>query len=260
MAQTLETRFDNPTNAKEEQVAALGPWFHNLHLPGGLQTAPNHRLGDFPACNWRRISEFLPADLSGMTALDIGCNAGYYSFELARRGATVLAIDTEAHYLEQARWAADELGLTDRVDFVQMDVYDLIYDGGRFDVVLFLGVLYHLRYPLLGLDIMAAKVRGAMVFQTMLLPESERLDTPDDLDYDNRGLLNQENWPHMAFVENRLAGDPTNWWVASLSCVEAMLRSSGFRIEREICREFYLCRPTGRIRRLPFRQELPKRS
>ncbi|HPD46388.1 MAG TPA: TIGR04290 family methyltransferase [Anaerohalosphaeraceae bacterium] len=252
MAETLETRFENPTNAMEERISEMGPWFHNLHLPGGLQTAPHHRLGDFPASNWRRISPFLPEDLSGMSALDVGCNAGFYSFELACRGAEVLAIDSEAHYLEQARWAASELGVQDRIDFVQMDVFDLLHDERQFDIVLFLGVLYHLRYPLLALDMMAQKVRGVLVFQTMVLPGGQRFEPPDDVDYDHRQMLNDDNWPRMAFIEKRLAGDPTNWWVANLSCVEAMLRSSGFCIERKICREFYLCRPTGVTQKLPL--------
>jgi tRNA (mo5U34)-methyltransferase len=73
----------------------LAPWFHNLHLPNGRQTAPDHPLGDFPAFKWRQIAHHVPADLSGKRALDIGCNAGFYSFELAGRGAQVLAIDVE---------------------------------------------------------------------------------------------------------------------------------------------------------------------
>ncbi len=89
-----------------EEVVRLGPWFHNLHLPDGTQTAPQHLLGDFPAVKWRQIAPLVPADLEGCRALDIGCNAGFYSFELARRGAEVTAMDIEPRYLEQARWAA----------------------------------------------------------------------------------------------------------------------------------------------------------
>ena len=69
-----------------DDIAALGPWFHNLHLPDGTQTVPDHFLGDFPTFKWEQIRDYLPADLAGWTALDIGCNAGFYSFELARRG------------------------------------------------------------------------------------------------------------------------------------------------------------------------------
>ena len=96
---------------------------------------------------------------SATRALDIGCNAGFYSFELARRGADVLAVDVDEHYLRQARWAAAELGLADRVTLRRLGVYELAgLDAEPFDVVLFLGVLYHLRHPLLALDTIAPLV------------------------------------------------------------------------------------------------------
>src|SRR5690606_15019558 len=132
------------------QVQRLGPWFHNLHLPGGVQTAPVHYLGgDFPAFKWQQIAPHIPADLSGWSVLDIGCNAGFYSFELARRGADVTAIDMDPHYLRQARWAADVLGLSGRVAFRQAQVHALAREQERYDLVWFMGVLYHLRHPLL---------------------------------------------------------------------------------------------------------------
>src|SRR5690606_7653325 len=84
----------------------LGPWFHNLHLPDGRQTAPGHPFGDFPAVKWRQVEPCIPRNLRGWRALDVGCNAGFYSFELARRGAEVTAIDVDRRYLQQARWAA----------------------------------------------------------------------------------------------------------------------------------------------------------
>src|SRR3954462_896239 len=93
------------------EAAALGPWFHNLHLPDGAQTAPDHPLGDFPSFKWKQLGPALPEHLDGCRALDIGCNAGFYSFELARRGADVLAIDHDPHYLRQARWAAAQYEL-----------------------------------------------------------------------------------------------------------------------------------------------------
>src|SRR3954470_16407725 len=108
------------------QVEALGPWFHNLHLPGGVQTVPDHFLGgDFPTFKWQQIRDAIPQDLAGWRVLDVGCNAGFYSFELARRGASVLAIDVDPHYLAQARWAAKQFGLQDRIEFRQLQVYDL---------------------------------------------------------------------------------------------------------------------------------------
>ena len=66
-------------------IEELKPWFHNLHLSNGAQTAPDHPLGDFPANKWRQLAFHLPANLTGWSAVDIGCNAGFYSFELVRR-------------------------------------------------------------------------------------------------------------------------------------------------------------------------------
>jgi tRNA (mo5U34)-methyltransferase len=221
----------------------LAPWFHNIHLPGERQTAPDHPLGDFPRWKWLEIAPHLPEDLSGARALDIGCNAGFYTFELARRGAEVLAIDVDEHYLRQARWACGELGLEDRVEFRQMGVYDLArLDAQAFDVILFLGVLYHLRHPLLALDLVAEAAAGTVVVQTLTLPGEQRLATPGDLGIDERERMRAPGWPTMAFIEHDLAGDPTNWWAPDAACVEAMLRTSGMEVVASPGHEIWVCR------------------
>jgi len=224
-------------------VAELGPWFHNLHLPDGRQTAPEHPLGDFPAFKWEQIADRLPADLSGARALDIGCNAGFYSFALAARGAEVLALDLDEHYLRQGRWAAESLDPAGRVEFRQGSVYDLVEIGGTFDVVLFMGVLYHLRYPLLALDIVAERVGGKLVLQTLTMPGSEPALVPENLPIGERERLLEPGWPRAAFVERRLAGDPTNWWAPDAACVEAMARSAGLRVSERPGHEIWICEP-----------------
>ena len=234
-----------PSSPLKWQIRQLGPWFHNLHLPSGEQTAPEHALGDFPRRVWRSIAPHVPEDLSGWTALDIGCNAGFYAFELARRGADVTAIDHDPHYLRQARWAAEQFGLEDRVEFRQVQVYDLAREARQYDLVWFMGVFYHLRYPLLGLDIVARKVRRMLVFQTMTVPGRDVVEPPENFGLDERELMLQQGWPAMAFIEHRLADDPTNWWAANRACVEAMLRSSGMKITGHLPPETYLCEPAG---------------
>jgi tRNA (mo5U34)-methyltransferase len=225
----------------EGTIAELGPWFHNLHLPDGRETAPDHPLGDFPAFKWRQIEGCLPADLSGARALDIGCNAGFYSFQLAARGAEVLALDLDEHYLQQGRWAAQYLDPESRVEFRQGSVYDLVEIEGTFEVVLFMGVLYHLRYPLLALDVVAEKVGGTMVLQTLTMPGEESPGTPEDIEIGERKRLLEPSWPRAAFIENKLAGDPTNWWAADQACVEAMARSAGLRVTANPAHEVWIC-------------------
>jgi tRNA (mo5U34)-methyltransferase len=222
-------------------IAEFGPWFHNLHLPDGRETAPDHPLGDFPAFKWHQIEDCLPADLSDARALDIGCNAGFYSFQLAARGAEVLALDLDDHYLQQGRWAAQLLDPEGRVEFRQGSVYDLVEVEGTFEVVLFMGVLYHLRYPLLALDVVAEKVGGTLVLQTLTMPGEESPGTPEDIEIGERKRLLEPEWPRAAFIEHKLAGDPTNWWAADQACVEAMARSAGLRIADHPAHEVWIC-------------------
>ena len=231
----------------EQQIDDLAPWFHNLHLPSGHETAPDHPLGDFPRFKWRSLATALPDDLTGWRALDVGCNAGFYTFELAKRGATVLGIDMDDHYLRQARWAADAFGIEERVRFERRQVYELARSDERFDLVLFLGVLYHLRHPLLALDILAGKAKRLFVLQTLTMPGEQRVKPPRDLDIEERERMLEPGWPKIAFVERKLAGDKTNWWAPNAAAVEAMARSAGLAIVAHPGHEIWLCRPQRRF-------------
>lgn len=229
--------------ATQGAVAALAPWFHNLHLPDGVQTAPDHFLGDFPLFKWREIAPHVPEDLHGWRVLDVGCNAAFYSFELASRGARVTALDVDPHYLAQARWAARQFGLQDRIEFRRMQLYDLARESQQYDLVWFMGVLYHLRHPLLALDILRRRTRRLLMLQTLTMPGDEAVEPPPDFPIDQRARLLASGWPRMAFIEGRMSGDPTNWWAPDPACVEAMLRSAGFRVRERVADETWLCEP-----------------
>ena len=106
---TATTTTRKPTKGQDLQakIDELGPWFHNMEL-GGIKTAPHHFLGDYPMMKFRRFEHALPKDLTGKSVLDIGCNAGFYSIEMKRRGAErVLGVDFDPRYLAQARFAAE---------------------------------------------------------------------------------------------------------------------------------------------------------
>lgn len=232
-----------PTDA----IRRLGPWFHNLHLPDGSQTFPDHHFGDFPAWKWRQFEAALPADLEGWTALDIGCNAGFYTVELARRGARVHGIDISTHYLRQARWACEAWGVGDRVTLERVGVYELGRMEQTWDLVLFLGVLYHLRYPLLGLDVVARRARRLVVVQSLVHPEG----APDpryehDFDFQHLDRVRAPGWPRMAFVKGSFCRDPTNWWIPSAPGLRAMVESAGLEVLASPAPDILVCHPTGR--------------
>lgn len=215
--------------SEKSQIEALAPWFHNIHLPSGEQTAPDHFLGDFPSFKWDNIKGSVPQDLTGWKVLDIGCNAGFYTLELAKRGAMVTAIDLDEHYLKQAKWVAERFGLDSQIEFRQMQVYDFAHSEEKYDLIWFMGVFYHLRYPLLALDILAGITKKMMVFQTYSLPGRETMEVPHDVEFHKRDILNTEAWPKMSFVPHQLAGDPTNWWVANHQGILSMLESAGLK-------------------------------
>ncbi|WP_343715085.1 TIGR04290 family methyltransferase [Inquilinus sp.] len=227
------------------RAEALGPWFHNIDLDG-VATAPDHFLGDYPAMKWRAFAGAIPQDLRGRTVLDIGCNGGFYSLEMKRRGADrVLGVDFDESYLAQARFAAEVAGLD--IEFRHLSVYDVAALGQRFDIVLFMGVLYHLRHPLLALDLVREHVVGdLMVFQSMQRGSAEVGPLEPNYPFWNEALFDRPDFPKLHFIEHRYADDPTNWWVPNRACVEAMLRSAGFEITGHPEPEVYLCRPAGR--------------
>lgn len=189
------------------------PWFHELDLGGGLRTP-----GRTPLRVLRAQAEIYFRDgLEGRSFLDIGCWDGFNSFEACRRGARdVLATDHFAW--SSACWGDRECFeiaralLAPKVRVEDVDLPELSVERvGRFDVVLFAGVLYHVRHPLKVLEQVAELVLDTLVLET-------HLDAHD------------VGRPAMIFYPGReLADDPTNWWGPNRACVEAMLRDVGFQ-------------------------------
>lgn len=185
-------------------------WFHTIDLGRGIVTP------GLDATPNKLQAIGLPARLNGMSVLDVGAWDGFFSFEAERRGANrVLATD---HFCWNGPgWgskAGFELGravLGSRVEDLEIDVLDL--DAalvGTFDLVLFLGVLYHMRHPLLALERVASVTHGLLILETHL----------DLLDY---------ACPAMAFYAgSELHGDHTNWCGPNVPMVIAMLETVGF--------------------------------
>lgn len=205
------------TSAEIRTRVGAHRWYHTIDLGDGVVTAG---VDNSP----ERLARLqLPASLSGLSVLDIGSWDGFFAFEAERRGAArVVATD---HYAWHGLgWgtgqgkAPFELArsiLKSGVEDVDVDVLDLSPARvGTFDLVLFLGVLYHLPNPLLALERVAAVTKGRLILETVV---------------DMVGVRR----PAAAFYPDReLAGDPTNWWGPNHAAVCGMLRAVGFaRVE-----------------------------
>jgi tRNA (mo5U34)-methyltransferase len=167
-----------------------------------------------------------------------------------------VAVDSDARYLAQARFAAEVRNAD--IEFREMSVYELPSLGERFDLVLFMGVLYHLRHPLLALDILHEHVCGdLLIFQSMLRGSAELRSVKPDYSFSESDHFEDRAYPRMYFVEQKYAGDPTNWWIPNRACAEAMLRSAGFDIVAHPEEEVFICRRTaGEAARAMREQEL----
>lgn len=195
-------------------VAAIR-WAHCIDLGQGIVTPG---LWDTPQMLERLR---LPADLTGQSVLDVGCWDGFYSFEAERRGASrVLA--TDSFTWQRKSWGSKEgfdlarRALNSGVEDLEIDVLDLSPERvGAFDIVLFLGVLYHMKHPMLALERVASVTRRLLIVETVI----------DLLYVPARALV--------FYPGSELNQDDSNWFGPTPSAVEAMLRSVGFtRVER----------------------------
>jgi len=210
-------------------VAAHGRWWHEIELAPGIVTpGDDSNRGKLPV-----LDELgLAPDLSGVRALDVGCSDGYFAFELERRGADVLAIDFVAEDATGFAVAKEILGSS--VAYRRDSVYNLHPDRhGRFDLVLLLGVLYHLRRPMAGLDAVRSVLRpgGELFVATFLIDEAVLL--PDGsmttLEALNPRLRDIPLW--QAYPGGALNGDHTNCFAPNLRALEVALAEAELRIE-----------------------------
>ena len=167
--------------------------------------------------------------------------------EMKRRGAArVLGIDSDDRYLAQARLAGEALGY-DNIEFRNLSVYDIGSLGETFDVVIFMGVLYHLRHPLLALDLIHDHVaKDILIFQSMQRGSKQVMELEEDYEFEETDIFFESAYPKLHFIERQYAKDWTNWWVPNRACAEAMLRASGFSIQTRAEEEVYICRRTDR--------------
>ncbi len=205
-----------------ERMQKLAPWFHRIDLGGGLSTPRDPVHGaetNYPANLWALVRSFVPTDLRGRRALDVGCNAGFFCVELSRLGAAVTGLESSPHFLEQARLVRELLGLD--LDLRPTSLYDVGPELGTFDVTLCLGVLYHLKHPLIGLERLAAVTSDLLVIESAIVAPGTRPPHPD-----YGGPAHE-----LLFIEGPadcLEG-LRNWFVPTVGCLRALLRTVGFR-------------------------------
>lgn len=186
---------------------ALTPYVQDLSLIGVDAPRYSQFATDSKAV-WDIVGTLLFEDLSGLRVLEAGCNSGVFAFLCAQRGANVIGIDVVDHYLVQAESIKAHLKFGDKVDFKKLSVYDS--DSlGKFDIVLALGLLYHLKFWLYALNKLSS------IAEKLIVIDTEVLSVKEDA--------------HQArFIREKYRGDETNWWVLGAGLIVERLKSLGF--------------------------------
>ena len=209
-------------------VERLAPWFHCIDLGRGVVTKTTSAIGepvDHPRPTWEIVKACVPNNLAGMTVLDIGCNAGFYSIEMKRRGARrVLGLDAQRDLIRQAEFVRDVLGL--EIEYERKSVYDLDpFTMGQFDVTLALGLIYHCKHLVLALEKLFLVTRRLLVLETAIYPPEK---APDSFEYEEGG--ERPTLHPLAYVENRPEAKEAvyNWFLPSTAALSALLKNVGF--------------------------------
>jgi tRNA (mo5U34)-methyltransferase len=223
-----------------ETLQRLGPWYHNVVFAPGMMSNPSN--ADYPASRWRLLDSVISKDLRGKSVLDIGCNSGFFSLEMKKRGADrVVGIDIMPHLLAQSRFASHWFHLP--LELYECGAYDVRSLGWNFDVIVFIGVLYHLKHPLYALEQIASICKDTMYFQSVVRGPGGDIESKDDYPVNEVAVFDQPAWPKLYFIEKKFNGDESNWWFATRSCLKAMLRTAGFRtVEDTPNPEIFVCR------------------
>lgn len=216
----------------QAELDTLGWWYQHFELPNGLWTGDGQEPGYLPEHRWRLIEPYIPEDITGSSVLDLGGNAGYFSIKMKQRGAArCVLVDPYSEFLRQAEFAARQFQVDLELVNADAHTYCLTTDE-RFDYVLLLGLLYHLKYPGLVLDRTAEMTKGRIFVASAMIGD-EVEEPPHKQNYErftDEQILLSPGFPKLAFIEERYYNDPTNWWLPNYSALPAMMRSAGLRV------------------------------
>ena len=241
LRQGIEAGDKDAKQKMAHTLERLGPWYHNVEFAPGVTSNPSNP--DYPMARWRILNGVIPMDLRGKSVLDIGCNSGFFSFEMKKRNAgRTVGVDIMQYLLAQSRFGSHWFDLP--MDLRECGAYDVDRLNERFDDVVFIGVLYHLKHPLYALEKVASVCKETLYFQSMVRGDSGDDFIPaDDYPGNELEIFKKSNFPKLYFIEKSFNGDESNWWFATHSCLKAMLRSVGFRtIENTSHPEIFVAR------------------
>jgi len=212
----------------QEEIEAVGSWFHNVRFPNGLETLPGVAN---PRPLWHESIQFL-GDLQGKTVLDIGCNGGYLEAKLEPMGAKVTAVDLQDKFINQTNLVKRGFDLTCEVFRADVEEFHIMpaMAGRKFDIVLFLGVIYHVNNPMRAMTNALNMAKDYVLVESAISPLKGSVAE----------YLNNDHY--------------LNTWLPSRDCLLKLIDCCGGEVQAELVRpsassrRFFQVTPTGKVR------------
>jgi tRNA (mo5U34)-methyltransferase len=206
-----------------QRFARVRNWYHQIEIRPGVVTP-----GVNQSSKVRDLLE-LPSDCTGLRVLDLGTRDGYFAFEMERRGAEVIAIDYVS--MDETGFQLVAELLDSKVRYFQENVYNVTPARfGTFDIVLFLGLIYHLPDPLGALEVIRSVCTKELYLETQAIDQAFMLADGSLVPLDGVADV-LANVPIMQYYAGKsLNDDPSNYWAPNAKCMEMMLVDSGFRL------------------------------
>jgi tRNA (mo5U34)-methyltransferase len=209
----------------ERRVEELGWWYHHFELPSGVWTGDGEPPAYDPGERWQLIEPHLD-NLEDKSVLDVGGNSGYFTLRMKQLGAgRCVMVEPVVEFVDQAEFVFEQFEVDVEVVNEDVHVYCLTTDE-RFDYVFFLGLFYHLKYPVLVLDRLAEMTKEQIFFNSHIEGPPAEIGTLGDVE---RGDLQSAAFPRMSFIEGAYRGDLSNWWVPNYEALEPLARSAGLK-------------------------------
>jgi tRNA (mo5U34)-methyltransferase len=229
-------RADEPRKPSQEPPYPLSPaeskafiesfpsWYQRVYLGNDVYTIAGRAHHEDV---WDRFAKAFPTRLSGVSVLDVGCNAGYFALQTKLLGAErVVGVEFIDFYLKQAQMLREIWGVD--IEYRKMDAHSVSALQEKFHLVVFAGIFYHLKNPLQVIEDLGNLCSDAILVETEVIPDDPRncvmvrQGTPATLQATSKGV--------MKFIETKeLNNDGSNWWVPDTDCVMGMLRTAGFK-------------------------------
>jgi len=227
-----------------KEIPSCGEWYHKINFGEGL-TIPSSKHARDPDYMWKKwIEPYLPPDLSGKSVLDLGCNSGYLSMKMKKRGASkVVSVDYLDQFIQQANFISKWFNVD--LEIIKQEAHTFVLTTEeQFDYIIFFGLFYHLKYGALVLDRLAEMTKEKLFFQSSTIgPSFKDVPKRNFSEENEEEMISSPEIPKLIFIENEFQNDKTNWWIPNQPAIISLIRNAGLKIFAKPDWNAFVCKP-----------------